>query len=211
MEIITALVSFWIGSIPFGLLIAKLFKVRDLRVHGSGNVGATNVTRVLGFWPAGAITFLLDVLKGSLPVLVCGPIGNHFLNAWFGLELPELSELGLWGVGLAAVLGHCYSPWLQFSGGKGVATGFGVVAVLSPVGAVVGILTFALVFFTTRTGSLGSLFGVSAAAVAHLIYHSADIKELLGAIMISVIIFRHESNIDRLLEGDESPLVKPNG
>ena len=139
---IVCVIAFLMGSIPFGLLVARIFKVKDLTSQGSGNIGATNVSRVLGFWPAGALTFALDLLKGILPVLALLPMGSQIWLGTFGLPETDFSATAIWSAGLFAVLGHCYSPWLHFKGGKGVATGFGVLVVLSPLAGLAGILAF---------------------------------------------------------------------
>jgi glycerol-3-phosphate acyltransferase PlsY len=202
--IVLCAIAFALGSIPFGLLIARLFKVKDLRAQGSGNIGATNVTRVLGFWPAGAITLLLDFLKGALPVaFLLGATGRlpFELPAIEGLE-PSLAAI--WWVGAAAVLGHCYSPWLNFQGGKGVATGLGAIAFLSPWSALFGALAFAVTFVRARTGSLSSLAGVLVASIAHLVIHPVGAHLWAGAVLVAVIILRHEKNIDALLDGREN-------
>jgi len=105
------LLSFLFGSIPFGMFIARSFGVGDIRAEGSGNIGATNVARVAGFWPAGFLTLFLDVLKGLLVIV---PVK---LN-WLGLDHFQPSQELLWSIGLAAVIGHCFTPWLKFQGGK---------------------------------------------------------------------------------------------
>ncbi len=200
-----ALISaFLMGSVPFGLWIARAFKVRDLTSRGSGNIGATNVSRVVGFWPAGFLTLLLDSFKGALPILVCIPVGVSLWAPWLQLEGLEFSMPLLWGLGLAAVLGHCFSPWLRFRGGKGVATGFGALAVLSPGAAAVGLIAFGLAFLARRIGSMASLAGLFSAAAAHLVIHGVRGTHLVfGALLVFVVLFRHESNIDALLQEKE--------
>ncbi len=199
--------AFVLGSVPFGLIIARVFKVGDLREKGSGNIGATNVSRVAGFWPAGFLTFLLDTLKGSAAVLLAMPISQPLWAPAFELSDDQWT-LGLrWSAGLFAVLGHCFTPWLVFRGGKGVATAFGVIAVLSPWAALAGIVGFALTFLITRVGALGSLAGLGCAALAYLVL-SPVVGNLgphlwAGALMIFVILVRHESNLDAILRGDE--------
>jgi acyl phosphate:glycerol-3-phosphate acyltransferase len=195
--------AFLLGSVPFGLWVARIFHVKNLRTQGSGNIGATNVARVAGFWPAGALTFFLDVVKGMLPVFLVRPQG---IGIWAGaLHLPDL-ELGMnlpWMAGFFAVLGHCFSPWLYFRGGKGVATGFGAIALLSPWAALCGLLAFGLVFSIRRIGSLASLSGLAVASVSHLVLYPSGPYLLPGALLIATIVFRHESNIDALLENRE--------
>lgn len=201
--------AFLIGSIPFGLLIARAFHVRDLTRKGSGNIGATNVSRVVGFWPAGFLTFVLDVGKGAVPLLVLAFTGLYgsLASRLGGLPTdatPSGSPLWIiWTAGLFTVLGHCYSPWLQFRGGKGVATGFGVLLVLSPVSALAGIAAFALSFLGTRIGSLSSLAGLSMTVVAYLALNRVGVHAWAGAAIVLVILGRHRANIQALLEGTE--------
>lgn len=193
--------SFVLGSIPFGLLVAKVYGVGNLRNEGSGNIGATNVTRVIGFWPAGFITFLLDALKGLLIIV---PIRLEWIPEGI---LPNTSPL-LWGIGLAAVIGHCFSPWLKFNGGKGVATTFGVISFLAPWSGVVGGIVFGLTFLVTRVGAAGSLLGLLAALSVHRIFYAFEPSILLFVAMVLVAIYRHEPNLDGLL-GLAKPKLLP--
>lgn len=201
---IACVFAFALGSIPFGLLIARVYGGKDLRKQGSGNIGATNVSRVLGFWPAGFLTFVLDAAKGSVPILLASPIGSRFWMEWVGDSGHLLSERSLWSVGLLAVLGHCFSPWLKFKGGKGVATGLGAIAILSPWSAVAGLLGFVLTFVSTKTGSIASLGGLTIAAVTHLVMNPVGPHLWAGAAMVGVILVRHEANLTALLEGKEA-------
>jgi glycerol-3-phosphate acyltransferase PlsY len=203
------LLAFLIGSIPFGLIIARIFSVNDLRAQGSGNIGATNVSRVLGFWPAGALTLFLDLSKGALCVGLALMPGVQraymgWLSAmdsnWSGFE-PKLSVI--WAIGACAVLGHCYSPWLKFKGGKGVATGLGVVAVLSPISALAGLVAFGLTFWETRIGSLSSITGVLILSLAYVVLNPPGAQLWFGAIIVGTILLRHESNLESLLNGKE--------
>ena len=200
---------FLLGSIPFGILIARLFKVSDLTSKGSGNIGATNVSRVVGFWPAGFITFALDVGKGSAAVFLASPYAlnlySRFVSggAYDSLAETLSSETLMWVAGLFAVLGHCFSPWLHFRGGKGVATGFGAVLLLSPWAALAGIVAFAFTFMNKRVGSLASLTGLTVVAVVHLIAYPRGLHLWAGAATMFVILIRHEANIDALLENHE--------
>jgi len=208
VEFMTSLaLAFFAGSIPFGLIISRFFKVKNLRGQGSGNIGATNVSRVLGFWPAGFITFCLDVAKGALPVLLITPIGCKAIALLFSGD----SEVGncsfnlplQWAVGLFSILGHCFSPWVHFKGGKGVATGFGVALVLSSSAALMGIAGFILTFLSTRISSLSSIVGLLLTAVAYLALNPLGPHLWLGAAMLFVIFMRHEANIDALLQNKE--------
>ncbi len=186
---------FVIGSIPFGLLISRAFNVNDLTRQGSGNIGATNVSRVVGFWPAGFATLLLDAMKGAGPLMLI-----QARSAAFQLEnVPQV----LWGSALFLVLGHCFSPWLGFKGGKGVATAFGAILVLSPWAALSGAGAFVLAFMLKRIGSLASLSGVIVASVTHLILNPLGSHLWLGLLIVLLIVIRHERNIDALLENTE--------
>jgi glycerol-3-phosphate acyltransferase PlsY len=205
------LAVFLLGSVPFGLLMARAFSVGDLQKRGSGNIGATNVSRVIGFWPAGALTFVLDMLKGAVPVfLVTFPSTQAWWTSWWeGLGHPgvEITTNVIWMVGLSAILGHCFSPWVKFKGGKGVATGFGVILILSPWAALGGILMFAFTFFKTKMGSLASISGLGAVAMVYLVmhdHHDYGSYNWIGVAILFLILIRHEPNLDRLLQGQES-------
>jgi glycerol-3-phosphate acyltransferase PlsY len=201
------LAAFLLGSIPFGILMAHAFTdVKDLQSRGSGNIGATNVSRVAGFWPAGFLTFLFDFLKGAVPVFVASLAS--FQSWYLGLfqNTGDFSLSVIWFAGFCTVFGHCFSPWVKFKGGKGVATGLGVIAVLAPVAALVGVLGFALCFFKTKTGSLSSITGLTLAAITDLVIRptgSYGSYLWIGAALIFLILYRHESNMDSLLEGKE--------
>jgi glycerol-3-phosphate acyltransferase PlsY len=198
--------AFLLGSIPFGVLVARAFKIKDLRVKGSGNIGATNVSRVVGFWPAGFLTFLFDLLKGAGPIALMAYTGlpdalGSLIHIQDGSSLT--TPLLLWSMGLFAVLGHCYSPWIQFKGGKGVATAFGVLAVLSPLSALAGLIGYVCAFMLTKVSSVGSLTGLTLTAVAYLVMNPVTAATGPGALLIFVILIRHEANLDALLENRE--------
>ena len=202
--------AFLLGSVPFGLLMARAFSVGDLQAKGSGNIGASNVSRVVGFWPAGALTFLLDVLKGAVPALVVSlPAMQQWWTGWwegFGRSGVEITDNVIWAVGFCAILGHCFSPWVRFKGGKGVATGFGVILVLSPWAGIAGIVAFAFTFLKFKTASLASIAGLLMVAVVHLVIHdhrTYGSNLWIGAAILFLILIRHEANLDGLLEGRE--------
>lgn len=204
IPVLACATGFVVGSIPFGLLVARMFNVRDLTQKGSGNIGTTNVSRVVGFWPAGFMTFALDVLKGIFPVFLAMPGGLALWAGVLGAEVPPYSFALAWAVGLFAVLGHCFSPWLRFRGGKGVATGFGVIIMLSPWAALGGIAAFAVAFLSKRIGSLASLSGLATAAILHLVLNPGGAYLAIGAVLIFVILIKHEPNIDALLQNREN-------
>jgi len=200
--VLWCLAAFLCGSIPFGLLLVKLAGKGDVRAHGSGNIGATNVSRV-GGKGLGIVTLLLDILKGFLPV---------FLAKQAGLSLDLLSLLAL-----TAVLGHVFTPWLKFQGGKGVATALGVILAVDAQLMVLPLATFAFALWLTRHVSLGSI--LAAATVPVQLYlmsrfartfggsMQADLASLLPWVaLVLLVIWKHRDNIRRLQEGTESKL-----
>jgi len=204
-----AVVSFLLGSIPFGVLFASIFGGEDVRKKGSGNIGATNVSRVVGFWPAGFLTFSCDALKGTLAVLLAGESASSFLQDFAVVFSPEWAPGTLllrWMAAALVVAGHCFSPWLRFRGGKGVATGFGAFVLLSPWASLIGLLGFALAFLNTRIGSLASLSGLLLLVVAHVVLPGFVVGAHLvwGGLLVFTILARHEKNLDALLESREN-------
>lgn len=188
--LISILIGYFLGSIPFGLLIGKKVKGIDIREHGSGNVGATNVTRLLGKeW--GIAVFCLDAFKG-------------FLAAEIGLRL--IGPMGGLAGGVAAVAGHMLPVWLNFKGGKGIATGFGFLMALMPVTGLVGIGTWAVVTFLSGYVSLGSIAAVIVVFFFSLFYEEYFLYKLLIFIFVALIIYKHRSNIQRLLDKTESKI-----
>lgn len=193
--------AFWLGSVPFGLLVARSRGI-DIRQVGSGNIGATNVHRALGK-RAGIAVFVLDVLKGLLPAVAVrlayadyGPIalGDYALSA------KEAAFLA----GAAAMLGHMFSPFLRFRGGKGISTALGAALGADPVVALLAFTVFAGVVASTRYISLGSLVAVPAAVVLAWWFDSGWV--LIGAFaLLTVFVYvRHSGNIARLRAGTES-------
>jgi len=182
------------GSLPIGLLIAKLWKGIDVREHGSGNIGATNVYRVVG--PvAGALVFLLDVLKGYWP-----PAAGHAMG---------LSAEWLVGAGMSAILGHNFSPFLGFKGGKGIATSLGVLFGVAPK---VGFAAFGLwivVVLVSRYVSVGSILAAASLAPLMLVYYPGQpILFGFGLIAGLFAIYKHRANIQRLRAGTENRFGK---
>lgn len=198
MEILLSFIgAFLLGSIPTGYLVAKYFKKIDIREHGSGNVGATNVSRVLGRG-LGLSVFAIDVAKGLLPVIV-------FTNV-FG-QTPALEGWNAW-VGFGAILGHIYTPFLGFKGGKGIATGAGVVLGSAPLVFVLAISTWGLFFLATRIVSLCSLVALVVLTTCALFF-PLDVKVKVFLITISILgVWTHRSNISRLLSGEEKANIK---
>jgi acyl phosphate:glycerol-3-phosphate acyltransferase len=186
--------GYLLGSIPFGLILAKVFGTSDIRKAGSGNIGATNVTRVAGP-AAGILTLLLDTAKGSAAV-------------WLAGRFTEYSAAPMMLAAVAALLGHCFPLWLKFKGGKGVATALGVFLMLAPLAAVSALLVFAVVSFAWRYVSLGSVS--AAAAMPLLMYflwapgHAPPLVVIFGTLFASALIFyKHDANLQRLVDGTE--------
>ena len=202
--LLTAAVSYLLGSIPFGWLIGRRVAGKDVRKEGSGNVGATNVGRLLGFkWFV--VVFLLDLLKGVVAVLGAFALQRMNDNSESTLYLPEAAAL-------SAVLGHVFPVWLQFKGGKGVATSVGVLLTLAWQPAVAGLIAFLILFASTRHVSLGS---IGFAAVFGITYFllvpdpwsvALRARSFLAVAAPLVIIAAHRSNISRLLQGREIPI-----
>lgn len=180
------------GSIPFGLIIARLRGV-DVREVGSGNIGATNVTRALGK-KLGAVVLLLDAAKGALPVL------GALMLARAGLAEP----VGVTACALAAVAGHCFPVWLKFRGGKGVATSLGVFLVLDPLATGVAVLVFVITFALTRVASVGSLVAAVGFVIAFQLRGRSPAEIALAAVVVFIIVVRHIDNIKRLFRGKEN-------
>ncbi len=197
-SLLIVVVAYLLGSIPTGYLLFRIFRRQDIRTIGSGNIGATNVIRS-GAKGLGAATFLLDVLKGALAVL----IGARLAEIGFP-PLPVHNAEAL--AALCAVLGHVFPIWLNLRGGKGVATAFGVFLVLAPLAALGSMILFAIVFAIGRYVSLASILG--AAAFPALAWFSAPwVRTYLvfGIILFVVllILVKHSKNIERLMAGTE--------
>jgi len=186
--------AYLLGSIPFGLLFAKLFGGGNVRKSGSGNIGATNVARVAG--PVAAIlTLVFDVAKGAAPV-------------WLAARISNESATWMMIAALAALLGHCFPIWLNFRGGKGVATAAGAFLVLCPAALLGSVILFLLVAFSWRYVSLASIS--AAAAMPPLIYflwaphHAPPMIVTFGALAAAgIIVYKHDANVQRLVQGEE--------
>ncbi|MDT8338992.1 MAG: glycerol-3-phosphate 1-O-acyltransferase PlsY [Sulfurimonas sp.] len=190
--------AYLIGGIPFGLLLAKKFAGVDIKTSGSGSIGATNVLRVVKESnPAlakklGAATLALDAIKGVLVLLV----------AYFA----GVSEATLWGIAVLAVIGHCFSPYLGFEGGKGVATGMGVMIFMLPYETIIALVVWALGAKFIRISSLSSLSALSALIVASFIIHP-DMAHAPVLIIGFILFYKHIPNIIRLFKGEEKRVV----
>jgi len=181
--------TFLLAAIPFGLVLTSLLTEVDIRKQGSGNIGATNVYRLAGR-KLGVATLVCDILKGFFPTLI---------SLWL-MEAPAGVSLTI----AAAFLGHCYSPYLAFRGGKGVATGMGAFLAAAPIAALVAAIAWIATVAFTRKSSAGALLGL-AVLVATLALMPASRPLLPAAILIGLLlVWRHRDNIRRLLTGTES-------
>jgi acyl phosphate:glycerol-3-phosphate acyltransferase len=202
--LLIAVAAYLFGSIPTGYLLVRLFRHEDIRTFGSGNIGATNVLRS-GNKGLGAATFLLDVVKGCSAVYLGGLLG-HMLAP--DAPLRDMQALAaLW-----AVIGHVFTVWLHFKGGKGVATGFGVFLVAAPSSALCAIGVFALILLLTRYVSLASILGAASFPVFAWFLVQGERPPFFFVVQIAVpliIIAKHHQNIRRLLTGTESRFGAP--
>jgi len=204
--LIVAVIAYLLGSIPFGYLLVRIFRGEDIRLTGSGNIGATNVARS-GAKGLGMATLALDAIKGALAVWLAAVLAGSKYNLCGGFfQHPCAPALRLMSLAaLFAVLGHVFPVWLRFKGGKGVATALGVFCVLFPAAILVALAIFILVVAVTRYVSLGSILGAIAFPVAAYFLQSTDAISLLLASLVSlIVILKHHQNIGRLLSGTES-------
>jgi acyl phosphate:glycerol-3-phosphate acyltransferase len=189
------LIAYLLGSIPFGLIVGTVFGGKDVRTVGSGNIGATNVSRVAGPM-AGILTLILDAAKGAVAVILAARV---------------TSDSATWMIvaALGALVGHCYPVWLKFKGGKGVATAAGIFLVLSPWALFLALAVFILVVVFWRFVSLASI--AAAAAIPLLMYflwapgHAPPLAVSFGSLAISLLVlYKHDANMQRLVEGTEA-------
>lgn len=184
---LAAIFGFLIGSFPTGVVLTRKKFGLDVREMGSGNIGATNVTRVFG-WYAGVLVFLLDFAKGALPLYLI----HHYVP-----DEPWLGPVAA----VALVAGHCFSVFLKGRGGKGVATSLGCLTVVAPIAAAVGAVTYAILLMATRISAVGSLGGLSAVFI-YFFFRPATPQIHLSILCIgAIVLVRHIENIKRLWGG----------
>ena len=183
------IVIYLIAAVPTGIVLAKVMGYEDVRDKGSGNIGATNVYRVAGKL-AGVLTLTGDILKGFLPLLAC--------KTWLA---PTPAQLGI--ACAMAIVGHCYPVYLKFRGGKGIATALGIFLVLSPVAVLGAAIVFGITVATTRFISLGSVLAAMSAPLLVLMLNQPQPIFLATLFIAALIVWRHHSNIKRLMDGSE--------
>jgi glycerol-3-phosphate acyltransferase PlsY len=191
------LFAYLLGSIPFGLILVKLFKSTDIREFGSGNIGATNVRRAAGWGPA-IVTLACDVLKGAVPVYIAGQLAGSGLSC---------KEIWVSLTALAAFFGHLFPVYLKFkTGGKGVATAAGCFAALSWPAVAVALVIFILSVGLSRRVSLGSLAAATVLPAGVMWAQRSMFLTGCALIISAMVLYRHRDNISRLIAGTEPPL-----
>lgn len=191
MTYLVLIFAYLIGSVPFGYILTRLLRNTDIRSHGSGNIGATNVLRVLG-WKAAFPVFFLDLLKGLAAVLLAKTVS----------DLPAFYL----GAGLLAMIGHSFPIFLRFKGGKAAATSIGVLAAVSSWVTLVLIAGAGLIVVLTRYVSLGSILGALTVPLLFWLFGFDLYHIIFGVAMALLVTMRHSENIKRLLQGTESKL-----
>ena len=214
--IICAILAFFLGGIPFGLIVGRAFGKQDLRKEGSGNTGTTNAMRTMGVGP-GVLVFLLDALKGALAISIMH-IGVSTAASFSG-EFTLLTSTAAHRVAtlalLSVVLGHIFSPYLGFKGGKGIATAVGGLLAFIPVTALALIVLFAVLVIVTRTVSIGSIAAAACLVPVAFFFDVKDGVALLMLLGVTVfVIWAHRGNIRKLMRGEEKQFAiekKSNG
>lgn len=202
-NLIAYLVAYLIGAIPFGLLFGLLFGGINIKKSGSKSIGATNVLRVIKqsnpvlAKKLAILTVVFDALKGVIPILV-------------GKFIFELDIATLWAMGVLAVVGHCFSPYLMFEGGKGIATGAGVLAYFLPLELMIAVVAWFITGKVLKISSLASLIALLAMVVSSFIFHY-DVPEINThapiLIIAFIVVYKHMPNIKRLLSGSEGKVI----
>lgn len=198
MILAAILFSYLFGGIPVGFILAKQVRGIDIREHGSRNIGATNVGRVIG-WKFGFLALLLDALKGAIPV-----ISASYIDSPYSLTTTEIL------LGSVAILGHTFTPFLHFRGGKGVATALGVYMTLVPIVTLCALLIFFIVYKISGFVSLGSILATLSMPLWYFgsskVLHSADYQPIIFFVLVAtffLITYSHRENIKRLVSGKE--------
>jgi acyl phosphate:glycerol-3-phosphate acyltransferase len=192
--VVAVAAGYLLGAIPFGLIVGKVTKGIDIRQFGSGKVGATNTLRTLGWGPS-AVVFALDICKAAVSIEIARAVGAP----------PVVQSFA----GVAAVVGHCWSAYIGFNGGRGVASSLGSALVVSPVAGLIGLATAGLVMWRSRYVSLGSLAGTVVATIVVVAQVALGWLDpgYLALIPAAIVVFvRHEDNIGRLRAGTERKL-----
>lgn len=185
------LISYFLGSIPSGIILSRVLKKRDPRTQGSGNIGATNAFRI-GGKVFGGLTLLLDITKGFVVILCAKAFNAEYLALW----------------GFVCIVGHIFPIWLNFKGGKGVATAIGVILGINLMLGISAILLWILIFSISRISSLAALVSLSVIFPIGCILSDGYINLIFLLISLILIVFRHKDNIIRLYNGKENKIPK---
>lgn len=191
MYISLALISYLLGSIPSGLILAKIFNKADLRKHGSGNIGATNAFRVGGHL-LGTLTLVLDLIKGMSSVVLAQVLE---------IEFPAF-------YGFICIIGHVFPIWLKFKGGKGVATALGVILAIYPIIGILSLGLWVIIFKASRISSIASLFSLAFSILILCLVADDYINSIFLVMSLILIVFKHKDNIIRLYRGEENKIPK---
>ncbi|MBM3438757.1 MAG: glycerol-3-phosphate 1-O-acyltransferase PlsY [Bacteroidetes bacterium] len=202
IELMYALLAYLMGSIPFAILVGRQFYGIDVREHGSGNAGATNVFRVLGKGP-GTVVLLLDILKGFFAVQLAFLMSKIGGGAGTVVQLESFFYPVIFGI--LAVIGHMLPVFAKFKGGKGVATLFGMIIALDPRVAGLGLLVFVIVNIITGYVSVGSMVaGLSIPILFVRVFGYSDLSVVVFSLAVALlVVYTHRTNIKRLVEGEE--------
>ena len=198
ITILLMVISYVLGSVPNALWIGKVFKGIDIREHGSRNTGSTNAARVLGA-KLGILTLILDVSKGLVPTLIA-----ILLRVDFFQNLTKILNFDYVLVGICAILGHVFSMFMNFKGGKAVATTLGVFLILVPKAILFAAIVFFVVFAISRYVSLSSILAAISLPIFIYFLYQQTIYVILGILIAILIVVKHRSNIERLKNGTES-------
>ncbi len=194
------ILAYLLGSIPNGYIFGMRFAGKDIRNFGSGNVGATNVARVAGY-KVGLLVAILDIAKGYVAVL----IAQYFL-------LPEYSMVFVFAAVLLAIIGHNWSVFLSFKGGKGVATSVGIILRLFPYSLLILVIVWIVMILLTKMVSVGSILGAISLPISVAFLYSTDSSYIIFSTIITLlVIFSHRSNIKRIIKGNENKMSWPPG
>ena len=198
ITILLIILAYILGSVPNALWIGKVFKGIDIREHGSRNTGSTNAARILGA-KLGILTLILDVSKGLVPTLIA-----ILLRVDFFQNLIKISNFDYVLVGICAILGHVFSMFMNFKGGKAVATTLGVFLILVPKAILFAAIVFFVVFAISRYVSLSSILAAISLPIFIYFLYQQTIYVILGILIAILIVVKHRSNIERLKNGTES-------
>jgi len=199
---LTILMAYLVGAIPFGIIISRLFGIKDIRNEGSGNIGAANVWRIVGF-KAAVWVFIADIGKGAVAILMATAAYNNFDLSFYSLDL----FLAICGA--AVVIGHIFPVFLKFKGGKGANTTLGVAAALLPIHSLICVAVFVTVLIVTKYVSLGSIIGAAVLSLSLIFeklvlgHNVSNVYLVMTSILTVLVIFAHRQNISRIISGNE--------